>query len=299
MKLYILGNGFDLWHGLPTSYANFYAFAKATLDEVESYFHINLSKAASPWHDFENYLGTFNWRQLYHDYNYTDVRSDDFKPSHVYGFQDELVERTSELVDSIEAQFHDWVEGIDVSAARKQIVLDPTCRFITFNYTSTLQKVYGIGDKYILHIHGRAGEDELEFGHGVNIVEEPEFDVESGDSNRTIFSDAEASAKYPLHAFKKRVEAIINRNRSYFTSLRDISEIIVIGHSLNDVDLPYFREIARNATDCNWVVYCYDGSDWQHHPKQLIHCGVTKDRIFTRPYDDQTPSVVKQKREAE
>lgn len=285
MKLYILGNGFDLWHGLPTGYGDFYEYARDVLDEVASYFHLDLGNEASPWHDFENCLGTYNWRYLYDEHNNTDVRSEGFKPSHVYSFQDELVERADELVDSVQAQFQEWVEGIDVSAAPKRIALDPTSRFITFNYTLTLKQAYGIEDKQILHIHGRAGKDELAFGHGVHIEVVPEFDVESGESNRTMFSDAEASAKYPLHAFKKQVETIISKNRSYFTSLKDVTEIVVIGHSLNDVDLPYFREIANCAPACRWVVYCFRESDWEHHPQQLIRCGISRDRIFTKTYE--------------
>lgn len=104
MKLYILGNGFDLWHGLPTSYHHFYEFARETLNEVESYFHLDLSNEASPWYDFENCLGKFSWKSLYQEHDYTDVQAEDFKPSHVYCLQDELVERADELVESIQSQ---------------------------------------------------------------------------------------------------------------------------------------------------------------------------------------------------
>lgn len=37
-KLYIIGNGFDLWHGPPTGYDNFYIFTKELLDEMENYY---------------------------------------------------------------------------------------------------------------------------------------------------------------------------------------------------------------------------------------------------------------------
>jgi Bacteriophage abortive infection AbiH len=96
--------------------------------------------------------------------------------------------------------------------------------------------------------------------------------------------DAEGSAKSPLYAFKKPVEEIIAKNKLHFAALSDISEVVIIGHSLNDVDLPYFREIANYATSCGWVVYCFEKSDWEHNPQQLIHCGVSRERIFTRPY---------------
>jgi Bacteriophage abortive infection AbiH len=284
MKLYIIGNGFDLRHGLPTSYRNFYHFAKDTLEElVDSYFHIDTS-GDRPWNDFESRLSTFDSQIFYDEYNFTDIRSEDFKPSDVYGFSDELVERADELVNGIREQFREWVEGVDVSSASKLFRFESNSRFINFNYTSTLQSVYGVEDSRILHIHGRAGVDSLVFGHGVTIVEEPEFDPESGESNRTMFSDAEASSKYPLHAFRKPVEEIIQNNQSQFTTLQASAEIVVIGHSLNDVDLPYFREIAKGAASSRWVVYCHDQSDLAHHRQQLIRSGVRPESIVTRSY---------------
>ena len=287
MKLYIVGNGFDLWHRLPTSYDDFYEFSRETLDEVENYFHLDLSSSQeTPWHDFENRLGKYHWRSLFDEHNHTDVQSDDFKPSHVYSFEDELVERADELVEAIQTQFKEWVDGIDASEATKRISFDRAARFLTFNYTSTLQQTYGIEDEHILHIHGRAGKDELTFGHGEPIEEEgPEYDPESGESNRTMFTDAEGSAKYPLYAFKKQVNRIIRENRSYFESLNNVSEIAIIGHSLNDVDLPYFREIAARVPACRWAVYCYLDREFENHPKQLVRCGVGEDRISTRAYD--------------
>ena len=59
-NLYIIGNGFDLWHGLPTSYREFYEFAQDTLDELGNYYLFDLS-VHEPWHDFENALAAFEW----------------------------------------------------------------------------------------------------------------------------------------------------------------------------------------------------------------------------------------------
>ena len=63
MKLYVIGNGFDLWHDVPTRYSQFYEFAKETLDEIEDYYSCGMMQSA-PWHDFESSLGTFNWREF-------------------------------------------------------------------------------------------------------------------------------------------------------------------------------------------------------------------------------------------
>lgn len=45
----------------------------------------------------------------------------------------------------------------------------------------------------------------------------------------------------------KRCGEIIDRNFGFFKSLRELREITVLGHSLSDVDLPYFKAILENV----------------------------------------------------
>lgn len=284
--LYIIGNGFDLWHELPTSYSKFYEFAKTTLDDAERYF--DPGDIDHPWSDFESSLGTYDWRELFDEWNFTDPTSDSFKVSETYGLQDELTERSDELHRSIEECFCEWIDQIDVNAASTQMVFDTEARFISFNYTSTLQSIYEIDESRILHIHGRAERGDVTFGHGVEIVEEPELD-ENGDSNRSMFTDAENAAKYPLFAFQKQTGEIIQNNRGYFDSLRGLTRIEVIGHSLADVDLPYFKVLANQNTGCDWIVYCYDQSKKPSMVQQLVKCGVDATMISTRPYPTFDP----------
>ena len=59
---------------------------------MESYFHIDVN-GDCPWNDFESRLSTFDSQIFYDEYNFTDVTAEDFKPSDVYGFADELAER--------------------------------------------------------------------------------------------------------------------------------------------------------------------------------------------------------------
>ena len=161
----------------------------------------------------------------------------------------------------------------------------PKSRFLTFNYTSTLQSVYGVDDKNVFHIHGRSDKsDELIFGHRKTMEEEPELD-ENGDSNRTIFSDAEGAAKYPLYALQKPVDEIIHRNREYFESLHGITDVMVIGHSLNNVDLPYFRELAQNMVGSRWFVYCKD-EEKAGCFQQLLNCDIREENIHMCMYSD-------------
>jgi hypothetical protein len=284
-KLYVIGNGFDLWHGLPTSYRQFYEFAKEILDELESYYLFEVTQAG-PWCDFENSLGAFNWHEFYDAHNHIDVQDESFRPSFVYCLEDDLREQANQHVDSIRECFREWIDEIDILAAEGKLALAENALFLSFNYTSTLEIIYGIDNKNVLHIHGRSETfDELVFGHGDTMEEVPELD-ENGDSNRTIFSDAEGEAKYPFYALKKPVHEILENNMEFFDSLAHISEITVIGHSLNKIDLPYFRKLATSAPNAMWIVCSINSGDKIHHLQELERCGVLRERIQFCTYSD-------------
>ena len=283
--LFIIGNGFDLWHNLPTSYSNFYQHSREVLDELENYYHVGIDDDC-PWRDFENVLGTYAWKTMYDQFDFTNPMSASFKVSETYGLEDEISEQTDNLMRAIDDGFRDWISEIDVDSANKKITFPDGARFLTFNYTPTLQDVYKIDDERILHIHGRVDDNTpLIFGHGEKIVELPEQD-ENGDSNRTMFTDAENAAKSPLRAFQKPVEKIITRNKSYFAGLRDIREIVIIGFSLSGIDLPYIETIARQTIDCQWTVYCRTDSSVSRFKSQLANCGITDGQIITRGYEE-------------
>ena len=57
--LFIIGNGFDLWHNLPTNYKDFYQQYREYLDQIEHYFPNGLQEEEL-WSDFENVLGKFD-----------------------------------------------------------------------------------------------------------------------------------------------------------------------------------------------------------------------------------------------
>lgn len=282
-RLYIIGNGFDLYHGLPTQYGQFYDFAKDVLEEIENYYSLSLSET-NPWHDFENALGAFNWKNFYDTHSQIDINTEDFRPSYAYCLEDDLTEQANELVATVKDYFQKWISNIDISTATRKLNLLENSVFITFNYTSTLETIYGIETDKILHIHGRSDTyDDLIFGHGETMNEESELD-ENGYSNRTIFSDAESAAKYPFYAFRKPVDEGIVKLEQFLAPFEPIREIFVIGHSLNNIDLPYIRSLAKRAPHAKWKVYIYKPGDEENYIRTLILCGISKKRINTGIY---------------
>ncbi|WP_207903126.1 bacteriophage abortive infection AbiH family protein [Rheinheimera sp. D18] len=283
-KLYIIGNGFDLWHGLPTSYGHFSEYAYSLLSEIENYYALDFNQY-NPWHDFENALGDFDSDTFLDNYNEIDASADDFRPSFVYGLEDELTEQTNTHVDAIRDTFSEWINQIDVSKAVVKLTFPEHSLFLSFNYTSTLQTVYGVDSNCILHIHGNSeNNDELIFGHGEDIHEIHAFD-EDGEPTGDMFSDARENARYPLYALKKPVDDVLARHEGYFDKLRDIGDVIVIGHSMNKIDHPYFRRINQVASDATWTVVYYSDVQESDFIQSLIDCGVKPERIQCYDYD--------------
>jgi len=187
--LYIIGNGFDLQHGLPTRYSDFYKFETEALDAL-THWVFPSGSGNQLWCSFEDDLGTFDTDGFYAAHDHTDFHSESFKPSEAFCLEDELTQVSEDLVGGIQEQFQEWIREIDIAAVPRQIVLEPDARYLSFNYTSTLETVYGVAADKVLHIHGSSVSwDELIFGHGQSREEEPELD-EDGESNRTMFSDA-------------------------------------------------------------------------------------------------------------
>ena len=246
--LYIVGNGFDLFHDLPTSYGDFHSYIKATneklVNDLERYFYLN-SNEQNQWTKFEEDLGTFDANLFYDDICDIDIQNEDFKPSLCFSLEDDIGEQADTLIDSVRSAFEEWLELIDIEIIRPKIQLEQDSFFISFNYTLVLEQVYGIPSSKILHIHGDLNNNygELIFGHN-SVSEEIEQELdENGDSNRTPFSDSKSRSKYPKSALQKPVSDIIEKYKHLFDQLGSVERIIFLGHSLNSIDLPYFSKI--------------------------------------------------------
>lgn len=284
IKLYIIGNGFDKSHNLSTGYNDFHLFVRNNYTDLENlfeeYFQLKTNEEYY-WSDFENDLGTFNWRSFYKEKNNIDVLDENFRPSFTYGLEDELRQETDELVDEIKEAFEKWLNQINLEQTDKKIDFESNSIFLNFNYTLTLEEVYKIPSERIFHIHGDVNNtpDSLIFGHNEELEEEPEID-EDGDSNRTMFTDAQNAAKYPFYAFQKPVNEIISTNMSFFESLRDIEEVVIWGHSLNQIDIPYFKEIIKQTKESiTWKVGFHKKEEKEMHQKKLQKLGINRNRI--------------------
>ena len=238
--LYIIGNGFDLYHGLHTSYSDFHDFLSChgegdLIDSMEHYWgHYDvLHGEHTLWSDLERALGEYNVKDIMDDMFEGHSLDIDHIASSVGEVDAEVTENFVPLRERLNEQFSSWVRSMDFSrVSRKSLQgFAPSGLFLVFNYTDTLEKVYGVSSSQVLHIHGDAGNlaDELIVGHD-------KYD-------RTEYQHQIASV---INGLYKDTAKIISRHHEFFSQLSSIDTVVVYGHSIADVDLPYFQEIKRN-----------------------------------------------------
>ncbi|WBA12875.1 AbiH family protein [Salinivibrio kushneri] len=80
--LYIIGNGFDLAHKLPTSYTEFYNSERELFDEISWFYDFDDSD--NPWCNFEDALGRFSPDSFLSYYNEVDINKDNFRPRDIW-----------------------------------------------------------------------------------------------------------------------------------------------------------------------------------------------------------------------
>jgi len=174
------------------------------------------------------------------------------------------------------------VNQIDLKSTSKKIVFEEEVIFLNFNYTLTLKEVYKIPYGMVFHIHGDVENNQgpLIFGHNEELTEMPEMD-ENGDSNGTMFTDSENVSKYPFYAFKKPVTEIISENKKFFENINSIEEVIILGHSFNTIDIPYFEEIVKKTKiTTRWKVSYYKEEDKELHLGTLQEIEICNIELF-------------------
>ena len=283
MKLFILGNGFDISHNIPSKYSDFYKYLisnrRDILESMEKFYSIEIDSEL--WSDFETSLE----QDIIYDAiveiigeNRPNLGSDDFSDGDWYNAQIYVEQECEELLDNIKSGFEEWINSLDISEIKKKYKLNKSDHYITFNYTETLELIYGIPLNKVLHIHNKVGE-ELIFGHG---KKSENFNVRlelygnenaylSYDEYGNVESEEVGHEKFAENAvcefyekMRKPTERIIEEKSEYFKGLKDINEIVILGHSYNQIDLPYFKRISEILDNSvKWTLYYYSENDIQ------------------------------------
>lgn len=288
--LYLIGNGFDIAHGIYTPYSSFRKYLSENhevfLSRFEEMYYIQPLDDTDPWYteeaqkEWESAVLHNLWKYFEEEIGCPDVDG-------MYGYATSMVdsmpsEGVKDTLDSfwkkeygfsrdLQRYVLEWLETIDISSAtvrKKDLVGDDSDLFISFNYTNTLEKVYGI--RKVLHIHGGLPSCSTVppiMGHGNKAIidkyrrqaiEAAHEDIDWAESINNAIADF-------CESLFKDTDKYIKTNDGFFSDLKDVNQIISIGSSFGNVDIPYLERIAKEVKPTTkWIIYYYSKDDRNH-----------------------------------
>lgn len=289
-KLYIIGNGFDLYHDLPSSYTKFGEYIKEhdndVFEAIEEYI---FSSEPTPelWKNFEESLGHFNDDEL-REFAKTylmDYGSEEWRDSAHHDYQYMINEVVKGLTDNLYKHLAAWALELDkVTPNNNRLSLDKEAKYLSFNYTHTIENLYAPTGE-ILHIHGSIEDanSQLVLGHGTapaphrtedeikNSMDEDsyiEYCEERAGEDPRVYEGENIIRGYWEESYKN-TQQIIADNQTFFNDLQEVTEIHVIGLSFSSVDLNYIEEINKKVPDAKWIV-CYHASNEEKEFKDIL-----------------------------
>ena len=263
--LIIIGNGFDIWQGLNTSYSKFEDYYHKHLDEILKKLRIRKHKSYDKdgkeirYSDVELFYGNpFQPDKLSHDFWYTFEASldklDDQQLNLYFGKTRaglKGIKRSARNARRIlTTAFCDWISTIQIDKKDTGYHFGDNCLFINFNYTDTLRKRFQVDETREYHIHGEATDkDSIIFGHSTH----PEYPLPQlyrmGGRFRGLYYVEEALYNADKHVEDNYV-ALCMFLALQGIMVKDIKNIYVLGHSFGTADMGYFRNLV-NATQGN------------------------------------------------
>lgn len=276
MKLYIVGNGFDLNHGRKTSYWDYRNYLSEKYpDLVYKFDMMEYTKGAevdvnSRWSDLENKL----W--LDYDSAFSEITDNyypDLDSERTPGWDDigiEVNNRYGFFKKFTRDCFYEWIcdedqEFIDNNFKRHVFYSDSY--FVTVNYTKTLENLYSIPADHILHIHGAVDfPDSIQFGTPENNPIIAQNDLEKQFRQDEFYGVAVepgvSSLVSCMNHMYKDIAGNMGRLETFVGSICGIDEIIIMGHSFSGIDAPYYsQKFIPKFYNVNWTIYVHNDRD--------------------------------------
>lgn len=190
-NLFIIGNGFDIAHELPTSYEDFRKYLilsyapgyhkqmrmpqpldrniypdgaefvnkKDLITFILELYDI-MCENKNTWGDLEEQTGNIPYEEWL---NKSDLRADDenggIKESWTRDNFEIMAKNIRFAIPLVAGLIEEWISTINVTKAHsdqfQQLVNVDKDLFLSFNYTLTLEKIYQISPNNICHIHGK------------------------------------------------------------------------------------------------------------------------------------------------
>lgn len=293
--LFIIGNGFDIMHGVPSKYSDF-------RDSIGKRNHLRCTletyiKSDSLWCDFEEALAHIDgatllgnvdmWLDIMGAYE-PDALAADFCAAYEYA-----TEPAQEITLELPTRFRKWVETLEPTKSPfLRELLSDNATYLNFNYTEFLETMYSVPSSKITYIHGcrKNKRQELILGHAPGAGDEDDWTPSipypnyKSEFKMDLLSGAIEGATRNLTWYDeettKKTDEIIANHHTFFASLSNIENIVVIGHSLSTVDYPYFREILKNThNNRKWIISWFGSRDLENISTFAQEMGIDNNKI--------------------
>ena len=358
--LYIIGNGFDRYHGAESSYWHFRQYLMRCKPEVVGAFDLywgprTLSRSfehpddyrrcilSNPhdypksrwteehlWSDFERYLAKLNREKVMTvaDLHLPRIDEDDegFRYADYFLPIDRIRDQIYSTTFEMRYRFHKWINTLHYAHGfrKRMLPINTDALFLNFNYTLFLESEYEVPKEQICYIHGcrREKYGSLVLGHAEDpdkafkrwyhkheheVRFRPNLKDKKGrwyaNDRLTYLSyflqeEEKGNWRLPIryyaqNAIQDAIEGyyeqsmkytanIIYRHTSFFDSLHHVRNIIIIGHSLADVDLPYFDKLMQSVDKglVEWTIYYHTDKDITNINRFCKRYGITAHTAF-------------------
>lgn len=235
--LYVIGNGFDLAHNIKSNYTDFENWVRSN-NENADILKALFSKRRDFWGDIETALGEYDEEYILNYCKPEENFDEDHSLRAAASIEDAPDYVLKPALDDLKDWFEDWVDSIDIGNVKPKFRLHKNAKFLSFNYIETLESIYKIPSNRVCHIHGVRPERGYVFGHN-----RKRDHVVGGNEMPLYEENAKLAIQNYMNFFYKESEKVIRCNRKFFNSLKKIKYVYVLGHSLSDVDMVYFRHL--------------------------------------------------------
>ena len=323
--LYILGNGFDLMHRIPSSYYDFRdSLGKhcALRSALETYITVE-----DVWADFENALAHFDIEAMSSDdivdmwLDIFDVYDEESGAAEYYMAVEAAASPIQTVATELPKRFRKWVNTLVSGTADRPLGnMFSGGKVLDFNYTEFVEEMYGVPKENVCYIHGcrvkQKGKpaEPLILGHLLGASDEAFEPKERGRSRISRFKRAFVQtvrenvidwiSGYDEYLTKDTTK-IIAANEEFFSGLGRVDKVISVGHSFSKTDRNYFFKIKASLSDpdtARWYFGCYGLDDLENLESLLGSLGLDKSRVSVfrtdtvsvTPLPKDTKTVVKE-----
>ena len=274
-NIIIVGNGFDCWQRLPTSYEQFRLYYAEHIEEVAKELGCSVFTITDQAGQERRitavemvYGDPFAPHELKEDFFWNlEARLDQIDDQMIslyFGRGENDVDLLNRAVDEalllIRRLFCDWIATIEIVAQETDYCFSDDCFVINFNYTDTVEKRFGVKSENVYHIHGDAHHPEtIIVGHSSHPekpfeeLKERHFIRSVGPTERLPRIDALYAVENALYKTDKHIADNIDQLCKAFVErdvhIEDIENIYVLGHSFAQADVAYF-EFIDQVTRC-------------------------------------------------